>query len=197
MSDGCQCAVFCPCEFDSKPTFGHCDDAAILHIKKGHYGKVSLDGQRIAVVSKSPEGERLVDTVGNLVFARLYVTDIASEEQAQALAAIARRMMGTFIGGAERLSADERVERVPMLVVIEPHHHKVTIPNVLDLEIEAINGGDGKTPIMIKNHPYTALGFGDVEIAHNKKYTYKMGSTDWNYAGRSASIRTFHLKGDI
>jgi hypothetical protein len=198
MSDACQCFVFCPCEFNSKPSLGHCDDAAILHIEKGHYGDVILDGQRVAVVSQSPHGERLVDAVGNLTFARIYVPEGATDAQTTALAEIVRRVFGTFVKNASRISADEKVEKVKMDVTIEPYHHQIRIPNILDLDLATVPGGDGKSPMVIQNHIYTAVGFGDVLISQSKVYKYKNKAKriNWNYSGRSASIRTFKLKGE-
>lgn len=197
MSDACQCAVFCPCEFNSKPTLGHCDDSAILHITKGHFGKVTLDGQRVAVVSQSPDGERLVDTVGKLNFARIYVAEGATDEQMKALAAVVRKIFGTFVNGVDRISADETVQRAKMEVTLEQHRHQVRIPGILDLDIEAVKGGDGKEPMAVTNHTFSAYGFSDPLIAQSNTYTYKDGKVDWDYAGRSASMRTFKMGGEL
>jgi len=198
MSDACQCEVFCPCEFAQKPTYGHCDDTAILHIERGHYGGVKLDGRRVVVVSQSPEGERLVDTIGDLVFARLYVPDDAGELEAQALAELARRVFGTWVGGkVARISPDEKVARVQMTASIEPTRHRVSIPGVLDLDIEALTGWDGVNPVAVKNGPAAGPGAGDILIARSHAYRYTDHGIDWNYAGRSASMRTLELKGAI
>ena len=199
MSDACQCMVFCPCEFMSAPTFGHCDDAAILHIDKGHFGEVVLDGLRVAVVSESPEGERLVDTVGRLKFARIYVPEEASAAQTEALAEIARRVFGAFVTGAVQISENEKVEKVKMEVMIEPHRHKVHIPGILDLDLQTMPGGDGKNPIVIDNNPFEEAGFGEVLVARSTTYKYKNADVgvEWDYGGRSASIRTFKMAGEI
>jgi hypothetical protein len=197
FSDACQCAVFCPCEFSEKPTFGHCDDAGILNILKGHWGDQKLDGLRVVVVSQSPHGERLVDTVGRLKFAHIYVSKESTDAQMNALAEIVRRSFGVFANGVSRISPNETVERVPMKVTIEPYRYRAVIPGILNLDLEAITGGDGKTPIVVKNHPFNPLGLDDPLVAHSKVYTYKRGDINWNYSGRSASIRHFKLSGEI
>jgi len=198
LSDACQCEVFCPCEFAQKPTYGHCDDTAILHIEHGRYGDVNLDGRRVVVVSQSPEGERLVDTIGDLVFAHLYVPDDATDLEAQALAELARRVFGTWVGGkVARISPDEKVMKVKMTASIEPTHHKVSIPGVLDLDIEALTGWDGVNPVAVKNGPAAGPGVGDILIARSHTYTYTDHGVDWNYGGRSASMRTLDLEGAI
>src|SRR5262245_51239504 len=81
MTEACQCNVVCPCTFLDKPSMGHCDDTMLIQLTKGHYGEVPLDGQSIVVVSASKEGQRLVDTVGDLVFANIYVSEASSPAQ--------------------------------------------------------------------------------------------------------------------
>jgi hypothetical protein len=99
MSDACQCAVFCPCEFNEKPTFGHCDDTAVMHIEEGRFGDVPLDGQRLVVTFQSPSGERLFDTIGNLNFARIFVPEATTDEQVDALEQVAGRVFGASSPG--------------------------------------------------------------------------------------------------
>jgi len=139
-----------------------------------------------------------VDTVGDLVFARLYVPDDVSDVEAHALAELARRVFGTWVGGkVARISPDEKVERVKIAASIEPTHHKVSIPGVLDLDIEALTGWDGENPVALKNGPAAGPGVGDILIAHSKAYRYTDHGIDWDYQGRSASMRTLDLKGAI
>lgn len=194
MSDACQCHVLCPCEFAEMPTFGHCDDTGILHIESGAFDGVDVSGQVLVVVFQSPEGERLFDTVGNLNFARIFVQEETSDEQVAALEKIASRVFGAFVTGAHRLAEDQKIERVAMEINLEPLRHRVKIDGILDLDVEAVTGGDGENPMVVKN-----LGgpeFGDVIVAKSHTYRYTNEDIDWDYAGRSASFRTFDLSGD-
>jgi hypothetical protein len=195
MGDACQCAVFCPCEFGSHPTQDNCDDAGILSITKGHYKDVDLSGQKVVVVSASPSGERLVDAVGKLTFARIYVPKDATDEQVDALAQIVRNVFGTFVGKTPRISPDEKVVRTDMAITVDSTRYAATIPGVLDVEMKPVIGGDGRTPIVVHNNAFTAMGFGDVAVWQSQKYTYTAEGRKWNYSGRSASVRSFSLKG--
>jgi hypothetical protein len=198
MTDACQCKVFCPCELAEKPTFGHCNDTAILNVEEGHLGSVDLSGERIVVVSKSPEGERLVDTVGELVFAHMYVPEGATDEQAEALAELARRVFGVWSPGQPaRISPHETVEKVPMQAVIEPTRYRVEIPGILSLDVEAVTGGDGKTPVVVKNGPAAGPGVPDIVVARSNRYRYTDHGIDWDYAGRSATIRPVEASGPM
>jgi hypothetical protein len=191
IADACQCYVFCPCEFQSLPTFGHCDDTAVLNITKGRYGNVILDGTRVAATGQSPKGMRMSEAAGNLTFARIYIPKEASEEQKDALVEIARIFFGKKVGQKQRMSADEKSEQVEMKVLQEPNHYRIEIPNILNLEIVTPVGGDGKSPLVLRNSPYATLS--DIRIGRSKIYQYTANSIRWDYSGRSASIRNFRL----
>lgn len=194
MSDACQCTVFCPCEFNEKPTFGHCDDTAIMHIEAGRFGDVDLAGQKLVVVFQSPEGERLFDTIGHLNFARIFVPEETTDAQVEALEKVAGRVFGALVTGAHRLAEDQKIERVAMEIDLEPNRHRVKIPGVLDLDVEAITGGDGENPMVVQN--IGGPEFGEVIVAKSHTYRYTYEDIDWNYSGRSASFRTFDLSGE-
>ncbi|CAM4134842.1 DUF1326 domain-containing protein [Roseateles saccharophilus] len=50
----CNCAYGCPCQFNAPPSKGACEAMGAIAIDKGHFGDVSLDGLRIAVVFQWP-----------------------------------------------------------------------------------------------------------------------------------------------
>src|SRR5262245_39162357 len=103
--EACQCEVFCSCEMNNKPTHGHCDDAEVITITKGHYGDVVLDGQKVVLVGASPEGERMVDTVGKLVFSRIYVPEGTTDSVMNSLAQVVRFAFGSFVNSKAQLSS--------------------------------------------------------------------------------------------
>jgi hypothetical protein len=50
----CNCSYGCPCQFNALPSKGFCEAMGAISIDKGHYGDVSLDGVKIAVVFQWP-----------------------------------------------------------------------------------------------------------------------------------------------
>lgn len=50
----CNCSYGCPCQFNALPSKGFCEAMGAISIEKGHYGDVSLDGVKIAVVFQWP-----------------------------------------------------------------------------------------------------------------------------------------------
>ena len=50
----CNCAFGCPCDFNARPTNGECKGLVAMHVAKGHFGEVSLDGLNFAAVVDFP-----------------------------------------------------------------------------------------------------------------------------------------------
>jgi hypothetical protein len=36
----CNCDYGCPCQFESRPTYGHCDGFEVIRIDRGYFGDV-------------------------------------------------------------------------------------------------------------------------------------------------------------
>ena len=51
---GCNCDYGCPCQFELRPTEGHCRGFEIGRIERGHFGDVPLDGLHFAVTYAWP-----------------------------------------------------------------------------------------------------------------------------------------------
>lgn len=45
----CNCDYSCPCQFELRPTHGHCRGFQVVRIESGHFGDVALDGLCAAV----------------------------------------------------------------------------------------------------------------------------------------------------
>ena len=50
----CNCAFGCPCDFNARPTYGNCKAIVGMHIEKGRFGDVSLDGLKFVGVLSFP-----------------------------------------------------------------------------------------------------------------------------------------------
>jgi hypothetical protein len=50
----CICGYGCPCQFEAKPTHGHCRGFEVLRISKGHFAEVGLDGLACAITYAWP-----------------------------------------------------------------------------------------------------------------------------------------------
>lgn len=76
----CSCAYGCPCDFNANPTQGWCKGLVAMHIEKGHFGDVKLDGLSFAATVHFPgalhEGNGAIQPI---------IDERASPEQRKAL----------------------------------------------------------------------------------------------------------------
>ncbi|MGH3441633.1 MAG: DUF1326 domain-containing protein [Nitriliruptorales bacterium] len=50
----CNCDPGCPCDFNQVPTHGDCAGVDAMHVERGHFGDVSLDGANWAHILQFP-----------------------------------------------------------------------------------------------------------------------------------------------
>ncbi len=81
----CNCDTGCPCQFNSRPTHGHCHAYVFFQIAEGQFGKVRLDGLRWGGLFRWPGPIHLGDGTAMAV-----VDERADAEQRAALEAIAQ-----------------------------------------------------------------------------------------------------------
>jgi hypothetical protein len=79
----CSCAYGCPCDFNAPPTHGGCKGLVGMHISKGHFEKVSLDGLHFCVTVDFPGA--LHEGNGE---AQAIIDERATPQQREALLAI-------------------------------------------------------------------------------------------------------------
>ena len=193
MTEACQCRLFCPCTFLDKPTVGHCDDTLALLVTRGHYGDIPLDGQPLVVVSSSQEGKRMVDTVGDLAFADIYVSDRSTEAQRSALVGLVKTMLGADKGKGPRISGRDRVHTAPIEISVSGDHHVVMIPGVLNLESDPIESNATGKAVTVDHAPAFPPFFSPLTVRRSKIYRYTADGRDWKYDGLSADSATFEV----
>jgi hypothetical protein len=147
----CTCAYGCPCDFNARPTQGHCDGFLGMRITKGHFEKVSLDGLSFFVTVHFPgplhEGNGEIQPI---------IDERATPEQRDALFQI---MSG-------KNSADGTLFHIVTLIVTKMHdpifasikldfdkdgrRARLSIPGVLESDVEPIKNPVTGTPHRIK-----------------------------------------------
>jgi hypothetical protein len=139
-TDTCCCKVACPCLFGSGPTEGFCQGASHVHIDSGSYGDVNLDG--MAVV--------LTHDIGK--WAKIYVTDDASDQQLEALAALMPEVFPFLKKGPIK-----KVEKAALTLERGDGTVKFSSPETT-VELALVEGSDGK-PIQLHNLPVPGTPF--------------------------------------
>lgn len=79
----CNCNYSCPCQFEERPTHGHCRGFEAGRIERGHFGDVRLDGLCYALTYAWPGA--VFEGNGAM---RAIIDERASDEQRKALATI-------------------------------------------------------------------------------------------------------------
>ena len=135
----CNCAYGCPCDFNARPTHGECKGLFAMHITKGRFGAVALDGLKFAITVDFPgplhEGNGQIQPI---------VDERATAAQREALFAI---MSGKH-------SKEGTLFHIVSMIVTKMHdpvfapirfefdekarRAKVIIPGVLETEVEPI-----------------------------------------------------------
>jgi hypothetical protein len=165
----CSCNYVCPCvasNLRDKPTHGWCKAALLFHIKKGHYGKVSLDNLAAVVVGYIPGA--LIEgnwTVG------LIISKEASAEQREALTSI---LTGSAGGPMERFAplvgTFAGVETGAIQFEKSGMRFSFSIPGVLDQAAEGVGGGaNPDEPLYVDNNLHwanTRLGLAKASRSH-------------------------------
>jgi hypothetical protein len=180
-SDTCSCKVSCPCMFGSGPTEAFCEGSSLLEIEEGHWGGVEIDGLTAMVTYR----------VGK--WARIYVADTATPEQADAMAS-AIPLAVPFLG----MGAIETVEVVPISVERTETMVKYAAPEST-VELEIVMGANGE-PIRIANLPMKGLPF--PEFHDHTQYRSVLSKHDseahqFEWSGRNGFVSKVDQAGDL
>jgi hypothetical protein len=192
--ENCNCEVLCPCLLGprgpkggalARPTEGHCDVPVVFQIESGEYGQTRLDGTHAALVVYTPG----VMGEGNWT-AGLYVDERASPEQRQALEAIFSGKAGGVMAGIAGLVSTWLPTRIVAIRFgKEGRRRSASIPGVLDVEIEGVEGRDGKSEVWLENVKHFVAS--RLAAARATRSSYRDHQFTWNNTGRNAHYAAF------
>lgn len=168
----CNCDYGCPCQFELRPSQGHCRGFEVARVEKGHFGEIPLDGLHFALMYAWPgavyEGNGEMQAI---------IDERADEHQREALLTIlyggeteeARTHWWVFRAMSSKVHEplygpfdfDVDIERrtgraqIPGLLeaqgrpIISPatgeeHRVRIDIPNGIEFEIAEIGSGSGR-----------------------------------------------------
>jgi hypothetical protein len=176
----CPCEVPCPCRSNAPPTYGHCENAGLVHIEQGHYGRVSLAGLSIATINgtMNPHSPPVA----------LYVDRSATDEQIIAI----ERLTQTFDPLHPSILLNVERSEISYRRSQDGKSYEVEVPGVLHLKIRRQLDRKGR-PL----YRTAALDDFSNTLEYARNLTYKVwnkdGSLQWDFSGRQANFRRIDL----
>ena len=137
--DLCNCAIGCPCNFGSNPTYGFCEGVLTWLIRGGNYGDLAFSKDLAVVLIIHWEGNVFEK---NREFGFL-IDDRANLEERVAL----EKIFTGYAGGAFEAWRDltlhlDGVQFVPMTVTHDAENWRVEVPGMVD----GLGGGQSCPP---------------------------------------------------
>lgn len=196
--ENCNCEVLCPCLLGprnaqggalARPTEGHCAVPVVFRIDAGEYGPVPLGSTHAALAVYTPgamgEGNW---TVG------LYLDARASPEQRGALERIFTGQAGGVMARLAGLVATRLPTRVvPISFGQDGRRRWASIPGLLDVEVEGIEGRDAGTEVWLDNVRHFVSK--RLAAARATRSTYHDHAWTWSHVGRNGHYASFEWKG--
>ncbi len=196
--ENCNCEVLCPCLLGprnarggpmARPTEGHCDVPLVFQVRDGTYGLVGLADTHVglSIYTPGPMGE------GNWTVG-LYLDERANPDQRAALEMIFNGQAGGPLARLAALTATRLPTRVvPIQFGKEGRRRWATIPGILDVEIEGIEGRDGKSETWLDNVRHFVSD--RLAAARATRSSYRDHGLTWNNTGRNGHYASFEWSG--
>jgi hypothetical protein len=144
LEESCSCDAACPCWFGNKPTKMNCSGSQAIFIKKGTYGKTSLDGLAMGGMAQSPDGKSMMESFGNFNFNYLYIDQKANPDQRKALEAIAASVFGALAPPEK-----SKIQYVSITRTVNGAEHTVTFGTIGSFSGHLMTGGWGGPPKIV------------------------------------------------
>jgi len=190
--ESCNCDLICACLVQADTPRDRCDAALAFHIDSGTYGQTKLDGLSAVLVVSFPGPGKMRN--GNWT-AAVYVDEKGTKEQQEALGNIFSGKAGGTPGAlfTGLVSKFLGVKATPISFQINGNDRKLSIPNILDIDISAVTGRDGKEPIWATNaaHPVSQK----LALAASRAYSYSDHNLSWNTSGTNGHFAPFTWAG--
>lgn len=186
--ESCNCDLICACLVQASTPRDRCDAALAFHINQGVYGQTALDGLNAVLVVSFPGPGKMRN--GNWT-AAVYVDEKGTKEQQDALGNIFSGQAGGTPGAifAGLVSKFLGVKATPISFAINGNERKLTIPNILEIDIAAVTGRDGVEPLWATNaaHPVSDK----LALAASKTYRYSDHNLSWDTSGTNGHFAPF------
>jgi len=185
----CNCEAACPCVFLSPPTTGDCTVLVGWHIDRGAHEGRSLDGLNVVLAVHSPGHMAEVKWK-----AALYLDQRASDEQRESLTTI----FGGQAGGHPAVLASHigeilGVSTVPIEFYSQGKRRSLSIPDIAEAEIQAIDGRGGDATV--ENHILAIAPGHPAVVARSTSMSYDDHGLSWSMSNKTGFYSPFTYQG--
>jgi hypothetical protein len=191
VTEACNCATACPCNFGSDPTTVPCQAVLAWHVREGQYGDTQLGGLNLVLYASIPGNVFAGDwTVG------VYLDERANPQQAEALGAIFSGQAGGWPAALSALIAHPLPpKQVPIKFELADGDVRVDVPGLLQVASEHVPnpmGGVLETKVSGLVVPFYN---GTVDVRRTTTLKLTDPNLSFEYAGRSSFIGQFDYSG--
>jgi hypothetical protein len=191
----CNCDWGCPCQFNARPTHGHCRAGIAVRIDKGHFADVGLDGVRFALTAAWPgaihegggEIQPVVDHSADHR-QREAVLKIMAGEETEPGATI----FNVFANVIETVH-EPLFEPIEFEIDIEGRTGRFAVPGLIEARGEPI-----RNPVTGRPHRARVVlpqGFEYAEAEYGSSTTKATGKIPLDWTGGHAHFAILHLTG--
>jgi hypothetical protein len=184
--EACNCAAACPCVFLSAPTEGQCTVILAWHIDEGSFGGVTLNGLNVAMLAHTPG--HMLQTKWKVA---LYLDEHAGADQQQALGGIFSGQAGGHLATLGPLIGEVMgVKAVPIQYLATGKERSLRIPNIAEVDIEALEGQGGSL-VTIDHHPFTPVPGHPAVVSTSKKLSIHDHGISLELSGKNGFYSPF------
>jgi hypothetical protein len=165
--EACNCEAACPCVFTSPPTDGDCKALIGWHIDQGTFSGTTLDGLNAALFAYAPG--HMLQTKWKVA---LYVDERADTQQMDALTKIFSGAAGGHLSALTPLIGEVLgVRSAAIDYRLEGKQRSLTIPQVAQMEIEAMPGQGGED-VTLTRIPFTPVPGYPTVVCRSKRLSF-------------------------
>lgn len=190
--ESCNCDSVCPCVFLSDPTNKFCDVVVAWHVEHGEFDGTKLDGLNTVAYFHTP-GHMIKDGQWE---AAVYIDSNAKKEQAEALQKIFTGQVGghpsvlapliSKVLGGKQAKIDYRADGKT---------RSMHIPEVADIQVEAVKGIDSSKETYISNAPLCISPQFPNYVAKSSKAVYTDYGRQLDNSGKNGFFAKFEYSG--
>lgn len=188
--DSCNCAWGCPCQFNARPTHGHCEALIGFVIREGYFGETRLDGGQFAKILRFPGPVHEGNGVQQLI-----VDERASPAQREALIAIDSGAEGGML--FEIFAAVCPTVVPPLFAPIElsvdreRRRGRLRIPGIGESEVEPIRnpvtGEEHRARIVLPD----GFEYKEAEMGNTRRFWVKTSHLSFAHENCYAQLNAF------